>query len=352
MSNVKPPVLPKASNNMLSKSMCIPPFTPKPRVVDEDYVDVKTPSSTKGNPTPSSTARAVNPLDGRSTDGPIRLDQKSRGDGLGTPPCDPLVPPRGEEVPESGLPDPSAEEAFLLREILALRSNGGRHEGRLAESKHLYTLGNTTFTASGTEVPYALANVALGTTVTTRLTNTIALQRLRLKLVFRRNCQGASSSFQSIEMPQIHMCLFRDKTPAVPGTAITVHGTDANPPASSSLIFSRLGRAVSTEAERSIVRNPITEDLYHIYEYRRIHFDQVNAQYYQADWAYPTEMLTHEVNIDLHDAQQIYAGSAAVPITNPIYLVFWADNVNVAAYGFSNDVTVTSDLEFHDVQDD
>lgn len=301
----------------------------KKRVVIEDYVSI----------------------DGEDPDGSVSPDDLSpRSASLA---ARGLAPSQANPVDRSLALTDAELEQFLLREIAS--RGGSRHEGSLAESKHLYGAAGALFTVGGTEVASASTAIALGTTVSTRLTNTVCLRRLRLKFLLTRVFVASGNTLGAVQ-PEVHFVVFRDKTPAIPGTAPTVHGTDAAPPASISLIFSRLGGNQGPDTDRTMILNPITEDLYHIYTYKRFKWSNEGTQQMGTlgtqEWAFPTMYQVHEENIDLNEVRQIYAGSAATPITNAVYCVFWSDVVDDNGLGFTQGWRLVSDCEFHDVQDD
>jgi hypothetical protein len=242
----------------------------------------------------------------------------------------------------------SAEISTLLRDELLSSFSGGRHEGSLADWKHFYSpvAANPITT---TEFSFSLCNVAGGTAVNTRTTNTIALRKCRLRLYFNRVITGAATA--AARDPNITVCVFRDKIPTAPGTCPTVRGTDSNPPSSATLLFSSLG--VSTPAGIAMpVRNPITEDAYHIYEIRRIKFPTSQS------WTYTGTVLgnsgphsmIHDIDLDLNYVTQNYATYAAsVSDINNLWCVIWAD-VDYTNYGFQDSVAATVDTEFEDKQ--
>lgn len=308
---------------VLSKSMQGVTAAPKPRtrkVIIEDYVEVD-----------GEEEQCV-----ESGQGDIQARQKI------------VEAPKGNSLlAKMAVTDPELRQ-FLLREIAATR--GGRHEGTLAEHKHLYTVSQANFAAAGTEVPIAAAHVAGGTTVSTRLTNTIVLLRLRIKVFLRRANSGAATTL-GIDPPAIHMALVRDKTPTTPGTAFTLHGTDANPPASATLMFSRLGAAQSLSTDRTMVRNPITEDLYHLYDYKRHVFKNLQLFNTTTASSVPNETETYDFSFDMNQVKQVYVDATLNPITNDVWFVMWTDTI-AAADTTTQSYRVVTDLEFADVQDD
>jgi len=278
-------------------------------------------------------------------------------------PLDPGFGPQSLELPPSHtilsemVGDPEEQE-LIRREIIALRS--GVNSGSLADSKHFYFAPANTSVTATTETSFGITHITQGTTVSSRLTNTVSLRKIRLKFCFLRTSKvGAAIVTNTPVIPMFHVVIWRDKTPAVVGTAPTLHGTDANPPVSSTLMFSRLGSASIPEADRTMIMNPITQELYHIYRYDRI---------LMSDSAYPLELYgdttnttirymppyykDHHIDIDLHDVKQIYAAPADTsPVVNDVWCTVWADNYDVNN-PFNLAFRIVTDTEFADVQDD
>lgn len=241
----------------------------------------------------------------------------------------------------------ATEISAILRSELLKERSGGRHEGDLADWKHYYlAAGNNSL--STTELSYPLTTIAGGTGVNQRLTNTIAIRKGRIKIHLRRNLTAAPTA-QATD-PTITIVIFRDKIPTTPGTMPVVHGTDANPPASATLLLSQLG-STNAAAIATAVRNPITEDAYHIYRILKVQLER-NWTYISTNLAQPSvESRIIEVDIDFNMVQQKYATYAATAADiNNLWLCAYA-NVDYTNYGFTDTIAVTSDIEFCDIQD-
>jgi len=86
-------------------------------------------------------------------------------------------------------------------------------------------------------------------------------------------------------VPTITFVVWRDKIPATVGAIPTILGTDANPPASTTLMLSRLGSA-SVTYNSVAVRNPVTDLDYHIYDVRHFELNPENYDYVTPASAY------------------------------------------------------------------
>lgn len=244
--------------------------------------------------------------------------------------------------------DPQALSLQIRDELLALKS-AGRHEGSLADWKHNYRTINAT-TISTTEAPYSLAAIAGGTTVSTRTGATISLRKLRIKFKHERTLNGTPTN--QTRQPSLFVVIFRDKIPTTPGSIPVIHGTDSLPPSSGTLIFSQLGQATA-DAVSMMVRNPITEDAYHIYDVKRLSMKMPAYGAFSAGTlGQPAPQVeVHHWDIDLNEVQQKYSSYAATdPDINNICLVVFSDQA-LTGMGFTEQFSFVSDVEFHDVQD-
>lgn len=315
---------------MLSKRMSRPAPAPSPS--NSDYVHVDDDVEEKKLPPRPSPAR----------EGLVRqVSSGPRQDSVEVPEVHPFLASLGFD---------SAEVATLLRQELIQERLGGRHEGSLADYKHQYTTNGAAITTlSNTENSFPLLAVAGGTTVSTRTGNTIAARHCRIHLLFRRVLTGVPTA--ATYDPTITVVVFRDKIPTTPGTMPTVQGTDANPPASATLLFSQLG-ASSATAMSLPVRNPITEDAYHVYFYGNYKLDtHAGYNYINTNLGLPAPQNKKVVlDIPLHDVQQKYTSYAATSAdTNNLWLMIKADT-DYLNMGFTDSVCVVTDCEFYDVQ--
>lgn len=248
--------------------------------------------------------------------------------------------------PETG-PTP---EQILRQELLKLRSGFSSTE-KSAERKHVYNQATGAIT-NGTETTYILARVLTGSASSQRLTNTIKIRKGTLRFTIVRTASGVGTAVAP--MPILTYVIWRDKIPATVGTAPTILGTDANPPASTSLMLSRLGSA-SLRYNSLAVFNPITAPEYHIYEVKHHELnDDSNFTYTTPATALgiPAPKTWHfRINLDFNGVVQNYAAAAsAAPDVNDIYFSFFTD-IDYTNLTFTDTIFFTSDVEFEDMQD-
>lgn len=242
--------------------------------------------------------------------------------------------------------DPSEAQSILRKELLLERSFGSKAMGT-AEDKHYYATARITITPAEQTIP--LCRVTGGTATNTRTTNAIAVKGFKFRYILRRI--GATGSTTAPREPTLTLVFWRDKIPATVGTAPTIIGTDANPPASTTLMFSRLGSA-DERTNAVAIRNPVTALDYHIYEVRH---HQTN----------PADMLVnstssvtsgpishrHECVIDTHRVSQIYATYAATaPDVNDLYMTIYSD-IDYTNIGYLDELEYSIDTEFEDIGD-
>lgn len=258
-------------------------------------------------------------------------------------------PPLGKEDPRVSRLYPllsiQGDPAKIIRdELLASRS----HSKGIDEWKHFYVNGGTQ--PSTTETSIAYCRVVGGTASNSRTTNTIHLHRTVVRLQLYRNPTGVSTA-ATVLLPTLTMLHWVDKIPATPGSVPTIYGTDANPPASDTLMFSKLGNA--TQPPQLCVRNPLTKEDYHVYKHD-VHFcgDQ---NYTFVVPATPTGIATphiwnFEYVIDYNGRQQQYAAyNSSAPCINDLYFTFILDAA-LTNQGYTLNMVYTFDTEFKDVQ--
>lgn len=245
-------------------------------------------------------------------------------------------------------PDPIQTQAILRKELLLARSFKGS-QIHSAESKHYY--GIDTQTILSTEISIPICRVVGGTASNTRTTNTIRLKGTKLRFLCRRTPTATGSAAALV--PTLTFVIWRDKIPATVGSIPTILGTDANPPASTTLMLSRLGQA-GVVYNSVAVRNPITDLDYHIYEVH--HKDLVPENY---DFVTPAsafglpapQVWKFDFHLDLHRVVQTYASYTATdPDVNAVYCTFYS-NLDYTGQGYTDILSWTVDTEFEDVQD-
>lgn len=329
MTNVKPSVLSKSLPRATAA-----PISSNAVVVHRDLSTDDDDGEAKQKTVDKKVAGVVRPIGQGSGQG---LRQQS----VGIPKVHPLLAQLGFD---------SSEITALLRDELIAARSGGRHEGDLADWKHQYRTINAT-TGTTAEAPYSLAAIAGGTTVSTRTGATIALRKLRIHFRHERTLNGTPTNVT--RAPSLFVVVFRDKIPTTPGSVPVIHGTDSLPPSSGTLMLSQLGQN-TVDAVSLMVRNPITEDAYHVYAIHRLHLPTAagygNFSAGTLGQCAP-QVQVHHWDIDLGGVQQKYSSYAATdPDINNIAMVVFSDQA-YTGMGFTETFAFVSDVEFHDVQD-
>lgn len=282
-------------------------------------------------------ASVFKPLSGGSTGGKELLDRK-----FGLAHMAMVSPALVSKLADT----PDQAQQILRKELLLARSGRSSVMGT-TEDKHYYNQSRTNF--SDTEATIPLCRVTGGTATNTRTTNAIAVKGFKFRYVIRRI--GTATGSVIPRDPILTLVFWRDKIPATVGTPPTILGTDANPPASTTLMFSRLGTS-DTRMNSIAIKNPVTALDYHIYE---IHHHNSN----QADWYIDTSAKTsagphsvhREVFIDTHRVAQIYATYAATaPDVNDLYCTIYSD-IDYTNVGFVDEIEYSIDTEFEDIGD-
>jgi len=242
----------------------------------------------------------------------------------------------------------TTEIASELREKL-LQIYSGPSKRELADYKHIYNVSSNNFTTA--QQSYSLTSIAGGVASNTRITNALRLRKLRLHVRIATYSVGNNTITQL--MPTLHLVLYRDKLPITPGTAPTVFAVDANPPQSSTAMFSQLGIAAPVGIDNA-VRNPMTERDFHIYKKWRIDrraTETVSNTDPAIDGFLPFPTVRHEtIDVDLNGVQQIYATYAA---TNSEINNVWLSFQAASAYSANqiDTLSIAADVEFEDIQD-
>lgn len=259
-----------------------------------------------------------------------------------------LLQARASLAAKLGLVGP-ADEAVVRRMLLLQRSFGSSAE-KSAERKHYYTVGGFALASAETTLP--LSRIIGGTASNTRTTNTVRLHRCNFRMSIFRQPTGTSSV--AAGTPILRWVIWRDKIPATPGTAPTLWGTDANPPASTTLMFSRLGSA-NVVHNQTAVFNPVTALDYHVYETGHMDLnDKATYDFVTPATAFglpaPQKWFFHK-EFSLHNVVQNYASyTATAADVNDVYITFITD-FDYSNQGYGDNTSYSSDLEFEDMQD-
>lgn len=257
-------------------------------------------------------------------------------------------------VEEKGIPyklvqcqDPDEAQAILRRQLLLQKSL--KSQIASAEAKHYYAADS--FSLSTTENSFSLCRVVGGTATNTRTTNTIAVKGTKIRFHIRRDPTGTST--EAGRMPIITIIVWRDKIPASVGSIPTVIGTDTNPPSSTTLMMSRLGKT-DASFNSVAVRNPVTDLDYHIYDVKHLELNPENYDYVTPATALglpAPKCWRLQYEFDFHRVKQIYGTYAATdPDVNALYCTVYSDYIPTNQ-GFTESVIYTVDSEFEDEGD-
>jgi hypothetical protein len=246
-----------------------------------------------------------------------------------------------------GCQDPSETAALLRKELILARSHGAQ---KSAQSKHYYLTDDSN--ASTTEKTLSLCRVTGGTASNTRTTNSIRLKHSVIRVTIRR--VASTTSTTNSYFPIISFVFWREKVPAVIGTPPTVYGTDANPPASTTLLLSRLGNSDPIH-NTTAVFNPVTALDYHIYHVKHLELNCRSTYDYTTPataYGIPSpDRWEFQHRIDFNDADQNYATYAATDAdVNAVWMTYVLDT-SMTNQGYVDEVHVSIDTEFEDMQD-
>lgn len=242
---------------------------------------------------------------------------------------------------------PSAAETVLRQELLNARFRAST--ASVDDIKHVYYSG--TFTLADTEGTLPFCRVIGGSAFNQRLTNAVTLKSLKFRFIVDR--QPTATGTVAARSPVLSIVIWRDKIPSTPGTAPTIYGTDTSPPASGTLMFSRLGQS-NTSWNSIAVLNPITVPSYHIYHVHHMDLnDSSTYDYVTPATAYGLpgpKKWRDEIHVDLNDVQQDYAiPTSTAPDVNDVYITVITD-MSYTNQGYQDVMWFTTDTEFRDKQ--
>jgi hypothetical protein len=234
------------------------------------------------------------------------------------------------------------------------RSLGGP-SGDISGRKRAYQFLATALPDASTSVNVSFARVATGGTSNQRLTSTIRAHKLVIKATVSRFIVNPSNAGVQIEMPNLCVCVFRDKIPTSPGITPTVWGTDTNPPGGTDTVLSRmsLGGAYNAVA----VENPTYSCAYHIYRCEHHALNSASGTYSGGGTIYDphAKAWNYQWDIPLYGVQIVYDPtnpSDTIPLINDIYFSITTDIVSYTGYGYSDSMNMIGYLVFEDAQDD
>jgi hypothetical protein len=237
---------------------------------------------------------------------------------------------------------PSNDESEYIRQLYLARLSSA--QGRLNNVKHFHTDFSQVIATPTTS--FLLNDIPQGNGQEQRLGARVKLKHLICRIMLSRSANNANNVYS--EYPLIQMGLYREKIPAAPGTAPPVIGTDANPPASATLLYSRLGNA-ATSFNTVAVRNPLTASMYHIYKREIVDLRSPDVF---IDFANNRSLFTpkrqyYEWVIKMDDYVD-FAPANSSPITNALF--FWIQSDTPYTGNFVDTAWLTFDLIFEDTQ--
>lgn len=172
--------------------------------------------------------------------------------------------------------------------------------------------------------------------------------------IFVRNVSTGEGASDAVPINLIYG-LIREKIPPTVGLAPSVIAQDANPPASQSAIYTRLG-AAEVQLNGIAVRNPLNADFYHIHMHR-IHPLHTFRWQTEADFNGKSASqaagyhIEHRVDLDF---ESVYLQPGTPPVgTQPLLNAFWLYfllDATQTGQGTNWQVAYTIDMEFEDVQ--
>jgi len=294
--------------------------------------------------------------DAKATDGKNSEDRSrdSKGkEGKVLIGANPMEKNRGNslELPQihSGLArmvvDPQAALADLQSLILAERTSGHKTSN---DYKHYYTVVTGSTVANGTVTNHALTNVSAGTASNNRTSDVLESKSLTISFSIARTYTGDVTT--GVRPPTIRVYIWRDKVPATPGTATATLGTDANPPASNVILWSRVGSS-SIATNLNAIINPDTEPRYHIYHTEQFHMPHRDVVENGGTTIEPAGYVHHKrYEFNLNKVEISFTSAASSdPIINPIYLSYFSD-FDYTSVNFTDVVTFISDYKYVDKQ--
>lgn len=262
--------------------------------------------------------------------------------------------PRMEEIYSrvACMADPKEQELYIRQQLLLSRSYPGEIES-LQCKRYYASINNQQL--STTEQSLHLCIPGSGSALNQRLTNVVKAKKCVIRFALYR--VGASTgTVIATPTPILSVIVWRNKIPAAPGTIPSIFALDANPPVSATAMFSGLGIGSGGPTKPLFVRNPVTLLDYHLYHRRDFTLND-EATF---DYVTPATGLGipaprawhHQIDVDFHKADVIFSASGSnAPEINDLCVTFVA-NTDYTNYGFTDQLYVTTDTEFEDVQDD
>lgn len=242
--------------------------------------------------------------------------------------------------------DPTAPPADdLLRELQTLvlaERTGGKN---LNDYKHYYVVQGGQAVANGTVTNTALTNVSSGSASNNRASDVLKGKTLTLNFTIVRAYSGDVNT--QLRPPMVRFYVWRDKVPATPGTATATLATDANPPSSNVIMWSRLGQS-SITFNSNVILSPDTLHRYHIYRTEQMELAHNDAVFTGTIVEGDAYCRHHRWEFNLNDLEISYTGTASSdPMINPIYFSFFSD-FDYTGVNFTDTIQWVSDFKFED----
>lgn len=242
--------------------------------------------------------------------------------------------------------DPTAPPADdLLRELQTLVLAERAGSKNINDYKHYYVVATSQAVANGTVTNNALTNVSSGSASNNRASDVLKGKSLTINFTLVRTYTGDVDT--QAPPPMIRFYLWRDKVPATPGTATATLATDANPPASNVIMWSRVGSSSITFNSNAII-NPDTVHRYHIYKTEQREYGHKDAVFTGTIVEGNAYKVHYRWEFNLNDVEISYTGTASSdPMINPIYFSHFSD-FDYTSVNFTDVVKFVSDFKFED----
>lgn len=264
--------------------------------------------------------------------------EKDRGKSLGVS----QVCPRLAGMVSDPTAPPTDDLLWELQTLVLAERTGGKN---INDFKHYYVVATGQTVPNGTVTNNALTNVSSGAASNNRASDVLKGKTLTLTFSLWRQYTGDVDT-QAVP-PTIRFYVWRDKVPATPGTATATLATDANPPASNVIMWSRVGSS-SILFNSCAILNPDTVHRYHIYKTEQREFGHKDTIYNGTTVEGNAYKVHHRWHFDLNDVEVSYTGTASSdPMINPIYFSYFSD-FDYTSVNFTDTIKFVSDFKFED----
>lgn len=318
---------------LLSQGLQSSATTPKPRLnIKDDYVKVSPPpqGKTGGEGTLGMESGKESMVVSKVRSGLAKLASNSASSDDAGKSSD----EKGGASKTPGDPSVFADQAAIAIRDQLLNTRFHQMDKSSNTLKHYYYY--QAQSATSTETTQVVNNIVQDTSgglVNNEREGTrIKLKRLKIRSVFSQTA-SAAISITNIKQLCYRIIIWREFVPLTPGTPPTCFQTDANPPASATAVFTRLGTpATSGEINMLAVRNPVTDRLYHIYHDEVRTLRSIAANNAGANSYVSTPYEEHQnFDIDLHNITMDYSSTTANSyLTNAIYITCITEDLSTS----------------------